>query len=165
MQIKVEKADLNDIDELVQMRLEYLMEDYGSLTDCQTEKIKSQLLIYYQNHLNKDLFVYVVKSERIISCCFLLVSEKPANPSFINGRTGTILNVYTKPKFRRKGIARKIMKFLISDSKEMKLDFIELKSTDCGYNLYKSVGFEDVVSKYHNMKIIPIADEIKMPEK
>lgn len=154
MQIKVEKADLKDINELVQMRLEYLTEDYGSLTEIQSEKIRNQLPVYYQNHLNKDLFVYVVKSERIISCCFLLVSEKPANPSFINGRTGTVLNVYTKPEFRKKGIARKIMEFLIYDAKEMKLDFVELKATDNGYKLYKSVGFEDIVSKYHNMKIV-----------
>lgn len=154
MQIKVEKADLQDINELVQMRIEYLTEDYGSLTDIQIEKIINQLPEYYKNHLNKDLFVYVVKSEKIISCCFLLVSEKPANPSFINGRTGTVMNVYTKPELRRKGIAKAIMKFLIDDAKKMKLDFVELKSTDNGYNLYKSIGFEDVFSKYHNMKII-----------
>ena len=154
MQIKVEKADLKDINELVQMRIEYLTEDYGGLTDVQAEKIRNQLPEYYNNHLNKDLFVYVVKSEKIISCCFLLVSEKPANPSFINGRTGTLMNVYTRPDFRRKGIAKKIMEFLISDAKKMKLDFIELKSTDNGYNLYKSVGFEDIFSKYRNMKII-----------
>lgn len=154
MQIKVEKADLKDTDELVDIRLEYLTEDYGSLTDSQIQMIKNQLPVYYRNHLNKDLFVYIVRSEKIISCSFLLVSEKPANPSFINGRTGTVMNVYTKPEFRRKGIAGKIMEFLISDAREMKLDFVELKSTDDGYNLYKSVGFEDVFSKYHNMKII-----------
>lgn len=118
------------------------------------EKIRNQLPEYYRNHLNKDLFVYIVKSERIISCSFLLISEKPANPSFINGRTGTVMNVYTKPDFRRKGIAGNIMKFLIADAKKMELDFIELKSTDDGYNLYKSVGFEEVFSKYRNMKII-----------
>lgn len=154
MQIKVERADLTDINELVHMRLEYLMEDYGSINEIKSEKIRNQLPIYYQNHLNKDLFVYVVRSEKIISCSFLLVSEKPANPSFINGRTGTVLNVYTKPEFRRNGIAGKIMEFLISDAKEMKLDFIELKATDDGYNLYKSVGFEDCFSEYHNMKIV-----------
>ncbi|MCM1315422.1 MAG: GNAT family N-acetyltransferase [Prevotella sp.] len=152
--MKIEKADLKDINELVQIRIDYLTEDYDGLTDSQAEKIRNQLPEYYNNHLNKDLFVYVVKSEKIISCCFLLVSEKPANPSFINGRTGTVMNVYTRPDFRRKGIAKKIMEFLISDAKEMKLDFIELKSTDNGYNLYKSVGFKDVFSKYHNMKIV-----------
>lgn len=154
MQIKVEIADLKDINELVQMRLDYLTEDYGGLTEIQSEKIRNQLPMYYHNHLNKDLFVYVVRSEKIISCSFLLVSEKPANPSFINGITGTVLNVYTKPEFRKKGIAGKIMEFLISDAKKMKLDFIELKATDDGYNLYKSVGFEDSFSEYHNMKIV-----------
>lgn len=154
MQIKVEKANLKDTDELVDIRLEYLTEDYGSLTDSQIQMIKNQLPVYYRNHLNKDLFVYIVRSEKIISCSFLLVSEKPANPSFIGGKTGTVMNVYTKPDFRRKGIAGKIMEFLISDAGKMKLDFVELKSTDSGYNLYKSVGFEDVLSKYHNMKII-----------
>lgn len=153
MQFNVEKADLTDIDELVQMRIEYLTEDYGSLTDIQTKKIRNQLPEYYSNHLNKDLFVYVVKSEEIISCCFLLVSEKPANPSFINGKTGTVMNVYTRPDFRRKGIAGNIMNFLIADAEKMGLDFVELKATDDGYNLYKSVGFEDSFSKYHNMRI------------
>lgn len=150
----VEKADFNDINELVRLRIDYLTEDYGGLTDIQVEKIRNQLPEYFRNHLNKDLFVYFVKSQEIISCCFLLVSEKPANPSFIHGKTGTVMNVYTKPDFRRKGIAKKIMKFLISDAEKMGLDFIELKSTDDGYNLYKSVGFEEVFSKYRNMKII-----------
>lgn len=154
MQIKVEIADLKDINELVQMRLDYLTEDYGGLTEIQSEKIRNQLPMYYHNHLNKDLFVYVVRFEKIISCSFLLVSQKPANPSFINGMTGTVLNVYTKPEFRKKGIAGKIMEFLIFDAKKMKLDFIELKATDDGYNLYKSVGFEDSFSEYHNMKIV-----------
>lgn len=150
----VEKADLSNIDELIQLRIDYLTEDYGGLTDIQIEKIKNQLPEYFRNHLNKDLFVYVVKSPEIISCCFLLVSEKPANPSFIHGKTGTVMNVYTKPDFRRKGTAKKIMKFLVADAEKMELDFIELKSTDDGYNLYKSVGFEEVFSKYRNMKII-----------
>lgn len=35
----------------------------------------------------------------------------------------------------------------------MGLDFVELKATDAGYSLYRSLGFEDSVSKYHNMKI------------
>jgi hypothetical protein len=35
MNIKSEKATINDIDALVQMRLDYLTEDYGSLTDEQ----------------------------------------------------------------------------------------------------------------------------------
>lgn len=152
MNIQYGKASLNNIEELVQLRLDYLLEDYGTLTDEQIEKMKASLPEYYLKHLNKDLFVYIAREEVIISCCFLLVSEKPANPSFINGRTGTVLNVYTKREYRRRGIARELMEQLLAEAEQMGLDFVELKATDAGYNLYKTVGFKDVDSKYHNMK-------------
>ncbi len=117
--------------------------------------ISASLPTYFHNHLNKDLFAFICRTDTTIAgCCFLYVSEKPANPSFINGKTGTVLNVYTRPQFRRKGIARELIKMLLSESEKMHLDFVELKSTDAGYNLYKSLGFDDVVSKYHNMKYV-----------
>ena len=40
------------------------------------------------------------------------------------------------------------------DAKAEGVSVIELKATEDGYSLYKSVGFEDVVAKYHNMKIV-----------
>ena len=152
MNIVTDKATINDIDELVQMRLDYLTEDYGTLTDAQITKIASSLPDYYRMHLNKDLLVYVARENIIVSCCFLLISEKPANPSFINGRTGSVLNVYTKPEYRKRGIAGKLMEQLIAEANDIGLDYIELKSTDEGYHLYKSLGFQDVQSKYHNMR-------------
>jgi predicted acetyltransferase len=74
------------------------------------------------------------------------------SPAFINGRTGTVLNVYTYPQYRKQGYAKMIMKALLDDAKEMKLSVIELKATEAGYPLYRSVGFTDDVSGYHLMK-------------
>ena len=140
---------------LTELRIEYLTEDYGGLSLTELEQFREKLPHYFKSHLNVDLFAYVCRAgELIAGCCFLFISEKPPNPSFINGKTGTLLNVYTRPEFRRKGIAGRLIKMLIADSSEMKLDFLELKSTDEGYELYKSLGFEDAVSKYHNMKLI-----------
>lgn len=154
-----EKADINDLDSLVKLRIEYLIEDYGDISENQLTQISEKLPDYYLRHLNKDFFAYVCREEeKIISCCFLYITEKPSNPAFINGKTGTVLNVYTKPEYRKKGIAGKLIRLLISDSEKMGLDFVELKATDAGYNLYKSIGFEDVISKYHNMKILLNSD-------
>ena len=79
---------------------------------------------------------------------------KAFNPSFINGKTGTVLNVYTKPEFRKKGIAGELIKMLLAESRNRHLDYVELKATESGYSLYRSLGFEDAVSKYHSMKYI-----------
>lgn len=150
-----EKASIDDLDSLVKLRIEYLAEDYGDISKNQLTQISEKLPGYYNKHLNKDLFVYVCRADNdIVSCCFLYIMEKPSNPTFINGKIGTVLNVYTKPEYRRKGFAGKLLKLLLSDSEKMELDYVELKATDSGYNLYKSIGFEDVISKYHNMKLV-----------
>ena len=88
----------------------------------------------------------------MVSCAMLVVTEKPANPSFITGKTGTVLNVYTEKSYRKKGIATIIMNNLIEYSKALGLDFIELKATKEGYPLYKKLGFEEQHSTYTPMK-------------
>ena len=148
-----EKATIKDINGLTDLRLAYLQEDLGVITD--KELIQESLPGYYEKHLNKDLMVYVARDdEDIIACAFLLIVEKPMSPSFITGKTGTVLNVYTKPEYRNKGYAKKLMTMMLEDATAQDVSVIELKSTEDGYLLYKSVGFEDVVVKYHNMKIV-----------
>lgn len=146
--MKFEKATIKDINMLTDLRLAYLQEDLGVITDKQL--IQESLPGYYEKHLNKDLMVYVARDdEDIIACAFLLIVEKPMSPSFITGKTGTVLNVYTKPEYRNKGYAKKLMTMMLEEATAQDVSVIELKSTEDGYLLYKSVGFEDVVVKYH----------------
>ena len=150
-----DKATKKDINALTELRIAYLQEDLGQIADADLELISSSLPSYYEKHLNKDLMAYVARDERdIVSCAFLLIVEKPMSPSFITGKTGTVLNVYTKPECRKKGYAKKLMTMMLEDAKTEGVSIIELKATKDGYSLYKSVGFEDVVAKYHNMKIM-----------
>lgn len=150
-----DKATKKDIGVLTDLRIAYLNEDLGVISDENLELMKSTLPSYYTKHLNKDLMVYVERDgEDIVSCAFLLIVEKPMSPSFITGKTGTVLNVYTKPDYRKKGYAKKLITTMLEDAKVEGLSIIELKATEDGYSLYKSVGFEDVVAKYHNMKIV-----------
>lgn len=152
-QVNVEKAGTGDIDALVELRIAYLREDNGSLENSDLAAIRKDLPGYYQEHLNRDLLVYVIRDRKtIVSCAFLLVVEKPMSPAFINGKTGIVLNVYTRPSFRRKGYAGAIMNALIDEAKEKEIAVIELKSTEDGYPLYCSVGFTDDGSRYHRMK-------------
>lgn len=149
----VEKADKGDVDELVELRIAYLSEDDGPLDHSVVERIERGLPGYYIEHLSRDLHAYVIREGgSIVSCALLLVTEKPMSPAFITGKTGTVLNVYTRPESRRKGCARHLMESLLRDAQEMDLSVVELKATEDGYPLYLSVGFTDDRSKYHPMK-------------
>ena len=149
-----EKATTKDIPVLTDLRIVYLREDLGAITEDDLQKLQTALPGYYEKHLNKDLIVYVAREEdTIVSCVFLLIVEKPMSPSFITGRTGTVLNVYTKPEHRRKGCAKKLMTMMLEDAGAQNMSVIELKATENGYPLYKSIGFVDVGTQYCNMRI------------
>lgn len=103
----VEKAEMKDIDLLTELRLAYLQEDYGKLNEDEIEIIRRDLPGYFKRNLNQTLFCYLIRDKKeIAACAFLLVIEKPISPAFITGRTGTVLNVYTNPRYRRRGLAR-----------------------------------------------------------
>ena len=156
MPMRYEKANLSDIPQLIDLRLAYLTEDHGPLDENETTIIKKDLPDYFQRQLNDCLFVYTGKDEDVIvSTVFLLLEEKPMSPSFLNGKTGTILNVYTLPKYRHQGIAKQLIQQMQRDAKDMQISVIKLDATEDGYPLYKKVGFIDDTSKYHPMKWHP----------
>ena len=151
--MNVEKAGIKDIESLVRMRIDYLTEDNGGLSEQDLAVIQKELPGYFHSHLGKDLIVYVIwDRQTIVSCAFLLTVEKPMSPAFINGKTGIVLNVYTCPPCRRRGNARIIMETLLSEADETGISVIELKATEDGYPLYRSLGFTDNDSRYHMMK-------------
>lgn len=148
----VEYAKNTDVAPLIELRLAYLNEDHGKLSEDDIKKIRRDLPGYFRKNLNQNIFCYLIRDKKeIAACAFLLVVEKPNSPAFITGRTGTVLNVYTNPAYRHKGYAKKIISQLLSDAVGKNLSFVELQSTEDGYSLYKSVGFTDKVSKYHSM--------------
>lgn len=139
---------------MTDLRIAYLQEDLGIITENDLQKLQTSLPDYYEKHLNQDLMVYVAREEdAIVSCVFLVIVEKPMSPSFITGKTGTVLNVYTKTEYRRKGHARKLITMMLEDAKACAVSVVELKATEEGYPLYKSIGFVDVGTQYCNMRI------------
>lgn len=69
-----------------------------------------------------------------------MVIEKPSNPNFINGLTGEVLSVYTRPEYRRQGLCLNLMKLLIECTKEKGLKKVELKDTEEGTRFIKRLG-------------------------
>ena len=151
--INYKKADLDELDQIIRCRMEFIREDMGPQTAETEAAIQAQLQEYVKNHLNRDCFVFVAEEdEKIISIAFLLIQEKPANPRFPHGCTGNIMNVYTVPEKRRQGLAGKVIKEIMDFGKTQNLDFLELKAAPMGYPLYKKLGFEDACSRCKEME-------------
>lgn len=155
MNITYRKATHKDIDTLIKLRLDYLTADRGELSKEETEAVVSQLRDYFPKQLNSSFIAFLaVYDGQAVSTVFMAVAEKPANPAFITGKIATILNVFTYPEYRRKGIATKLLTMLISEAKTMNISYLEFSATDSGKPLYEKLGFECCKqSKYTEMRL------------
>lgn len=152
--MNIYKATLDDIDDLIELRIDFLTMDQGRLSDQNEKDIRSQLKVYLAKHIPLEDFIAVIAKHptgKIVSAAFLIIQERPANPSFITGLTGTLLNVVTYPEFRRKGIASQVIGEIISEAKQKGVSSIDLNATDDGKELYKKLGF--VEPSYTSMRL------------
>lgn len=148
-------AKKEDIPELIRLRIAYMIDDYGSISEYERNAMERQLPNYLERKLGNELIAFVARREtHLVATAYLLIIEKPANPSLPNGLEGEVLNVFTEQEYRGQGIATRLMKEMITYAKEKKLCRIDLKATEEGYVLYKKLGFEDRTQKYKDMRLI-----------
>jgi len=81
-------------------------------------------------------------SGRIAGGGGVLLSPWPASPTDPCTQRAVILNVYTEPEFRKRGIARQIMLTILAWVKERGLRAVNLHASDEGRHLYEKLGFE-----------------------
>ncbi len=72
----------------------------------------------------------------------VLLCPWPANPKDPCTERAVILNVYTEPEFRKRGIARQIVLTILAWIKERGLRSVNLHSSDEGRLLYEKLGFK-----------------------
>lgn len=84
----------------------------------------------------------VDEHERVIAGAGLWLMEWP--PHVIAGGKwrGNILNVYTEPEYRRKGLARGLMNFALDWCEKEGVESVILHASEQGKALYESMGFE-----------------------
>lgn len=153
MNIVFGQADLSDIDELIRMRIAYMIDDFGSISDEEREGIENQLPDYFARKLGTELIAFVAKDgNRIVSVAYLHIIEMPANSILLNGLYGDVLSVYTEPEYRGQGLCTKLMNNLVAYGKEKGLGRIDLKATSEGLPIYKKVGFIEKEARYTNMQ-------------
>jgi GNAT superfamily N-acetyltransferase len=80
--------------------------------------------------------------EHIVGGGAVLISPWPGHPYDLECRRATILNLYVYPEFRRKGIARKLMRTMLRWCEREKFAGVWLHASDDGRHLYEALGFE-----------------------
>lgn len=147
------KATKEDIKELVRLRIAYMEDDFGSVSDKEKECMEKQLPDYFTRKLGDELVAFIVREEkRIVSVAYLHIIEMPASTVVLSGLVGEVLNVYTEPEYRGKGFSTQLIKNLLEYAKKRELSRVDLSATKEGYSIYKKVGFIDKDHRYTEMR-------------
>jgi GNAT superfamily N-acetyltransferase len=72
----------------------------------------------------------------------VLLCPWPANPRDPCTQRAIILNMFTEPAFRKRGIARQIMLTILDWIKQQGLHGVNLHASEEGRSLYEKLGFE-----------------------
>ena len=145
MEITYHRATLEDVDTLVEYRLQFLRERSGVSRNASNDALRKELREYFLKAMAQGTFVaWLAKHEgKVIATSGMVIWKIPPNNSIKNGRLGYILNMYTTPEFRRQGIGTVLLEKMIEEAKFMGLSRVHLHASKLGEGVYRKRGFSE----------------------
>lgn len=142
MNFECKEATIKDLDTITHLRIEFLrlannfsldkdMSDVEKVSEsfiCNLfQRITTSVILYLTTiiSLHTEMWVFIVL------CLLAIIRQEEKH----------IMNLYTDPKYRKQGIATKILD-IIKEVNSRKIKIITLEATDMGKPLYEKYGFK-----------------------
>jgi GNAT superfamily N-acetyltransferase len=135
----IRQATIDDIDELTELRQRFLTEiGYGS--DAVPNAVRS----YLDKALpTGDFVAFVAESAgHIIATSGVQIFQKPPHARNLSGKEGFVLNMFTLPEWRGRGIATALMQRIVGFVRDRGATCIRLHTSESGVGIYTKLGFQ-----------------------
>lgn len=143
MDIQIRKAIPEDVNDIVNNRMDFLYELTGKQ---QSDEFRNSTQEYLHNHISDGttLCFIATNKECIVSSVILCLYNVIPKLSNISGKTGYVFNVYTIREFRCQGLATKLMNEMIAEAKKLGIEEINLSATEEGRRVYEKLKFQNL---------------------
>ena len=145
MEYSIRRAGLGDLETLVQFRYEMFSDMGISKSGEEIERFMEANRNYFQISLLDETFfgwVAVVEDEsEIVATGGMSFFYRAPNFGSLDGRDGYLLNMYTKPEWRGKGVATEIVKCILEHAQSIQLKVVRLHASNAGRPVYEKLGF------------------------
>ena len=137
------RAGSHDRELLTRLRLEVLRAANGLEEDVDLSRTELESRRYYETCFPEDSHAawLVFDGEEVVgtgAVSFYQVIPTYHNPS---GKKAYIMNMYTRPDYRRRGIAYRVLELLTAEAEMRQIDAVTLEATAAGRPLYEAFGF------------------------
>jgi GNAT superfamily N-acetyltransferase len=152
----IRRTDLSDLEALVRLRIA-LLREIGHITARTTEDELAALIEAHRQYFRDNLATgkYVgfaaVAQGRIVGNGGLVFLERPPYNGNLAGSEAYLMNMYTDPEWRQKGVAEGIVNRILPFAKEAGAKRIWLHSEPKAKRIYERAGF---VPKSSEMEVI-----------
>jgi GNAT superfamily N-acetyltransferase len=137
-------ATLADREAFVRLRLD-LFRDLGELCDeAEAPAMSAILERYFAEELPPGRFHAWLAFDDTgvaVGSGGLIFIQKPPLPSNTSGREGYLMNMYTAPSWRGRGVARGIVGTILAFAREAGVDTVRLHASVPGRPVYERAGF------------------------
>lgn len=143
----VKKVEEADISIMTEHRLDYLSKLQGERSTEYKLTLKKELEEYFRKSLQDGSFFALmgVYEGKPLAFGGMVIKEIPGDFNRASYLEGDILNMYTIPEARRKGVSTHILTELVNEARKMGITKIALHTSKDGEKLYRKFGFEDPV--------------------
>ncbi|MBN1936669.1 MAG: GNAT family N-acetyltransferase [Anaerolineae bacterium] len=142
--ILIRPATLDDLDALVYLR-RLMFESMGHTDPEQLAAGDRAARAYIEAKLPGGEFcawVAVAADGQVVSSGGAVIDVHPPGPGNLSGKIGYIMSVATRPEYRRRGLARRIVETIIEWFKAQGVTRIALHASDMGRPMYERMGFK-----------------------
>jgi GNAT superfamily N-acetyltransferase len=146
---RIRRARVQDV-EIIAWHRARMFQDMGDVSDDGFEILRTKARLRLKEWLESGDYVGWLatpadKPDTVVGDAGVqlqLILPRPLDASTIGeGRQGTIVNVFTEPQWRRRGIAGLLLKEIITWSRNEQIDRLILHASDDGRSLYERLGF------------------------
>jgi len=154
-EVKIRRVEEPDIPSMTAARLDYLVEMQGERSHEYLQELHQKLQDFFKlTMLEGSFFALQAEYEgKIVSYGGMILKKIPGDLNQSSYLEGEILNMYTLPEYRRKGISSQLLKQLLREAKKMGISKVALHCSKDGEPLYRKFGFSDPLFPYMELII------------
>ena len=144
MKITYHKAAPEDIELLIDLRIQFALELSGPQPEEKIQHLKREMRHYFKRAIPENSCIsFIARCDGAVAGNgSVQIREQPGNFKNPSGKWGYIMSMYTLSGFRRKGICKAILDLLIAEAGKQGVTAFELHATKEGEPVYKNNGFD-----------------------
>jgi GNAT superfamily N-acetyltransferase len=152
-ELQIRPVTPDDI-EVISWHRARMFQDMRQLPDHLFESFRAQSREYLHAALASGDYIgwFIFQTDhpqKILAGAGVLLRQVPPFPvsgennetAIADGRQALIVNVFTEPEWRRRGLARRLMEHILAWSRDQGIESLTLHASDEGRALYEQLGF------------------------